>query len=132
MRYPAPRPATDTPDMTEPQAFSIRTASDGDAFVVAPTGEIDLSTAPELGSSLEAAPPATRHVVVDLTEVSFIDSSGINVLLTGQRRLAEGGVGFRVVAPAGPVRRVFELTRLVDALGVVDSIGDALAESARG
>jgi anti-anti-sigma factor len=118
--------------VTEPQEFSIRTAIDGDAFVVAPTGEIDLSTAPELGGALEATPPASRHVVVDLTEVSFIDSSGINVLLTGQRRLAESGAGFRVVAPPGPVRRVFELTQLVDALGVVDSIGDALAESAQG
>jgi anti-sigma B factor antagonist len=113
--------------MTEPQEFSIRTASRGDAFVVTPTGEIDLSTAPELGSSLQAAPPAARHVVVDLSEVSFIDSSGINVLLTGRRRLAEGGAGLSVVVPPGPVRRVFELTQLVDALGVVDSIADALA-----
>jgi anti-sigma B factor antagonist len=118
--------------MTEPQDFSIRTASEGDAFVVAPTGEIDLATAPELAGSLEAAPPGVRHVVVDLTDVSFIDSSGINVLLTAERRLAEGGAGFRVVAPPGPVRRVFELTQLVDSLGVVDSIGDALAESAQG
>jgi anti-anti-sigma factor len=115
--------------MNEPQEFSIRTASEGDAYVVAASGEVDLSTASELGHALEAAPAGSRHVVVDLTEVAFLDSSGINVLLTGQRTLAEAGVGFRVVAPAGPVRRIFELTQLVDALGVVDSVVDALAES---
>ncbi len=115
--------------MTDPDVFSIQTSTDGDALVVAVTGEVDLSTASEVSKALELVSEQTSRVVVDLSAVTFLDSSGINALLTGQRGLAENGIGLCVVAPGGPVRRVFELTQLMETLGVADSVGDALAAS---
>jgi anti-sigma B factor antagonist len=117
--------------MTDADAFSIQTSTDADAgvVVVAVAGEVDLLTAPELGKALQLVAEHTSQVVVDLTAVTFLDSSGINALLTGQRGLAARGTGFRVVAPEGPVRRIFEVTQLVETLGVVDSV-DATAPPA--
>jgi anti-sigma B factor antagonist len=106
----------------------IRTAQVADAVVVRVAGEIDLASAPELGRALEASFGDARCVVVDLSGVSFLDSSVLNVLVRGQADLAEQGIEFRVVSPSDhAVRRVFEITRLNDVLGVVGSLDDALA-----
>jgi anti-sigma B factor antagonist len=67
-------------------------------------------------------------VVVDLTEVTFLDSSALNTLVHCQRKLAEREIGLRVVSPADRVvRRVFEITRLIGPLNVVESLDDARA-----
>ena len=69
-----------------------------------------------------------RRVVVDLTGVTFLDSSALNALVHGQRGLAAREIAFRVVSPADQVvRRVFEITQLAGPLSVVDSLDDALA-----
>ena len=65
---------------------------------------------------------------MNLARVSFIDSSGLNVLLRRRRALQERGIRMSVVRPADPiVRRVFEIARLGEALGLVDSLEAALA-----
>ncbi len=87
-----------------------------------------MATAPGLTQAIGATPDATERVVVDLSEVSFLDSSGLNALVRGQRGLAKREVGFRIVSPADQVvRRVFEITQLEAQLGVVETLADALA-----
>jgi anti-anti-sigma regulatory factor len=54
--------------------------------------------------------------------VQFIDSSGLHVLLGAQRRLARQGRALAIVCTPGPVLRVFELSRLLDTLDIVDSV----------
>jgi anti-anti-sigma factor len=106
----------------------IRTDRVADAVVIRVAGEIDLASAPELGRALEADPGDARYVVVDLSAVGFLDSSVLNVLVRGRGDAADRGIEFRVVSPADhAVRKVFEITRLNDVLGVVDSLDDALA-----
>ena len=82
-------------------AFSIEDrVVDGDTHVVAVTGEIDLFTAPEFKQRVSAPIDAGRtHVVVDLTETTFIDSSSLGVLIGAHRRLRrlEGVAGDRVL-----------------------------------
>ena len=71
------------------------------------------------------------RVVVNLSEVSFLDSSALNVLVHCRRRLDERNVVLRVVGPADRfVRRVFEITHLSESLGVVGSLEEALTKTA--
>jgi anti-sigma B factor antagonist len=117
------------PDLTVTDApVEIRTTRVADAVVVRVAGEVDLASAPELGRALEAGFEGVRCVVVDLSGIGFLDSSVLDVLVRGQADLAAQGIEFRVVSPSDrAVRRVFEITRLNDVLGVVGSLDDALA-----
>ena len=117
--------------MTDAEAFSIRTAAMGDVLVVTVRGELDLTTAPELARARDLVAGLPAHVVVDLDGVTFLDSSGLNVLMAWKRSLARAGAGLSVVVdPSGPVRRVLEISQLVEALGVVESVDEALAGGA--
>lgn len=96
-------------------------------MVIAVAGEIDMATAPELAEAMGAATDSARRVVVDLTHVTFLDSSALNALVHGQRLLAKRQIEFRVVSPADRiVRRAIEITQLEAQLGVVESLPDAL------
>jgi len=115
--------------MAEPnETFEITSSSAGRITVVAVTGEIDMTTAPDLLRALELVSDPSEGVVVDLRATTFLDSSGLNALLTGRRTLDERGIGLRVVVPEdNPVRRVFEITQLTESLSVVASLDEALA-----
>ncbi|MET0512813.1 MAG: STAS domain-containing protein [Thermoleophilaceae bacterium] len=82
-------------------------------------GEIDIFTAPRLISVLnQAVTDAVHSVIVDLSAVGFMDSTGLALLINAHRRLTRRQKGFAVVCPAGPLRRVFEITDMVDTLRV--------------
>jgi anti-anti-sigma factor len=108
--------------------FAILPSSAGSAAVLTVAGEVDMTTAPELLRSMELVSDQTERVVVDLSAVTFLDSSGLNALLSGRRALDGRGIGLRVVTPEdNPVRRVFEITQLTESLSVVASLSAALA-----
>ena len=95
-----------------------RTSRDG-VDVLFVEGEIDVASAPRLIAALnEAVAEAARSVIIDLTSVGFMDSTGLALLINAHRRLAIRRKGFAVVCPAGPLRRVFEITDMVDTLRV--------------
>jgi len=113
--------------MTVPP-FALRSSLNDDALIVEVVGEIDMATAPELSTAISAAAEGVERVVVDLTEVTFLDSSALNALVHSQRELADREIGLRLVSPSDRVvRRVFEITQLTGPLRVVDSLADALA-----
>lgn len=86
-------------------------------------GDLDIASASELENELgNYAPPAT--VVVDLTECSFIDTTGITVLLRGFKQL-DSRLRL-VVAPKGHVARVLKITRIADLVPINDSIAQSL------
>lgn len=86
-------------------------------------GELDILTAPRLSAELHTIVRKTRaDLVVDLRRAVFIDSAGLYVLLNVHRRLDRAGRKLTVVCDDGPVRRVIELARLTETLGVVSSI----------
>jgi anti-anti-sigma factor len=95
-----------------------RTSRDG-VDVLFVEGEIDVASAPRLIAALnDAVAEAARSVIIDLTSVGFMDSTGLALLINAHRRLAVRRKGFAVVCPAGPLRRVFEITDMVDTLRV--------------
>ncbi len=82
-------------------------------------GELDIATASRLISVLNSSvAEAIKAVVVDLTAVGFMDSTGLALLINANRRLMLRRKGFAVVCPPGPLRRVFEITDMVETLRV--------------
>jgi anti-sigma B factor antagonist len=82
-----------------------------DRAVIQVSGEIDLATCPQLRNVLaELVDRGVRHLVIDLEQVSFLDSSGIGVLMGTLRRVRELDGSLRLTAPSAQVRRVLELT----------------------
>jgi anti-sigma B factor antagonist len=95
-----------------------RTSRDG-VELLRVEGELDIATAARLISVLNSSvAEAIKSVVVDLTEVGFMDSTGLALLINAHRRLSLRRKGFAVVCPPGPLRRVFEITDMIDTLRV--------------
>ena len=90
-------------------------------------GEVDLAVVERIGTELEPVSDAPAPLVVDLSDVSYLDSAGVHLLfkLAGRREAAGGAT--RIVAPAGAVRRVLELTGVEATLGLDASVDDAVA-----
>lgn len=71
---------------------------------------------------------AQRALVVDLSDVCFMDSTGLALMLNAARRLTRRQLGFAVACgPAGPVRRAFDVAGLDDCFKITEGVGDALA-----
>src|SRR4051812_50225763 len=78
-------------------------------------GEVDIATAARLISVLNSSvAEAIKAVVVDLSRVGFMDSTGLALLINANRRLSVRRKGFAVVCPPGPLWRGFWITRTGD------------------
>jgi anti-sigma B factor antagonist len=110
----------------------VHTETEDGSPVVVVAGEIDMATAPMLGRELTAAVEAGEGaVVLDLTDVTFFDSSGLRTAVVAHRDLGEQGRRLAVVCdPAEHVRRTFVLAGLADVLDLHPSREAALAELA--
>lgn len=100
---------------------SVRVESMGAWTVVRVSGELDMATAPQLRQVLVGCiTDGRRHLVVDLADVAFVDSTGLGVLIGGLKR-ARSHDGDLVVAGLGErLRKVFEITDLDRVLASVD------------
>jgi anti-sigma B factor antagonist len=96
---------------------------DGGRALVRVAGEIDLSNADALEAELERHVASAQEVVVDLTEVQYLDSRGVWLLTRLARRLESRGTGLTLVAPPGTVAgEVLELTRMGEVVPVRESV----------
>ena len=96
--------------------FGVVAATGDDATTVLVTGDVDLATSPRLARCLEDHDGATR-LVVDLTGVRFLDSSGMAVLVRAARRARKAGRGLVLRPPEDPgVRRALDVAGLLAAL----------------
>jgi anti-sigma B factor antagonist len=97
--------------MTDGAAFE-RADRDGESILVV-RGEVDLATAGGFRHALQAlVETGSSPARVDLSAVTFMDSSGINALVTVRRAAEEAGVELVLVAPSTHARTVLELTGL--------------------
>jgi anti-anti-sigma factor len=104
--------------------LAVRTSRNDSASTIALSGELDLANAKTLARELERAESGGAHVVVlDMTELEFIDSTGIALLVSTHHRLNKGdGDCFRLVGSEGnAVRRVMEVTGLDSGLPFIQA-----------
>jgi anti-sigma B factor antagonist len=93
----------------------------GRRTVLAVSGEVDLATSPDLVAAIDAALNAgALELWIDLSETEFMDSSGMHALLDGHARVRELQRRLAVICPPGPVRRVFDISRVGEMLAVYD------------
>ena len=94
--------------------------------VVAVTGVVDMLTAPELEKAIaEAAESSPAAVVVDMTEVEFLASAGMGVLIAAQDELAPA-IRFAVIADGPATSRPLKLVGVTDVVDLYATLDEAL------
>jgi anti-sigma B factor antagonist len=104
-----------------PPIFAVdRDDLPGDSYIVRVTGELDAYTAPRLENELDTLVRAeAAHVIVDLSETPFVDSSGLGVILQAALRL--GSEAFALTGLGIESRRVFEITGADRLLTIIEA-----------
>jgi anti-sigma B factor antagonist len=100
--------------------FEVSEAREGDRIVLAVSGEIDMATADQLRDALLRAAESRIDVWVDLSEVEFMDSTGLNALVIAHRAMGDDGRRLYVICPDGPAHRALEVSGLHEVLHVSD------------
>lgn len=102
------------PDVSD--EFDVAVSLGSSTPTIAVTGELDLATCPRLAGSLDTVVDAgTGDVLVDLSRVTFLDSTALTVLVTYRQRLASAGRHLVVHQPSPVVVRVLTISGLLDA-----------------
>jgi anti-sigma B factor antagonist len=100
--------------------------------LVGPLGDIDLATAPDLVAEFEyALEHLSPHVLVDLSEVTFIDSSGLAALVRARLNAEGRGGSFALTGPDEAIQGLLKLTKL-DQFFEIRALPPALPEAAEG
>jgi anti-sigma B factor antagonist len=100
--------------------------SAGEACVVKLAGELDLYNAPQVREALtQACAGSPQRVIVDLSEVEFIDSTALGVLIEARTKL-ENRRAFLLASPGLETRRALEISGLDRHFGVHSSVSEAL------
>jgi anti-sigma B factor antagonist len=103
---------------------SIR--EEGGAVIAAFSGDVDLEHSPKTREVLLSCVAQGRKVLVDLSGVSYIDSSGVASLVEAFQRAKKAGVEFALVSVNAPARRVLELARLDKVFTIHETPAEAL------
>lgn len=99
-----------------------------DVTVIAATGDIDLDTGDTLRTALRHVAEVGGHVVVDLSRVHIIDSTGLGLLVRAHRDARERGVTLCLAAPSRFIRTVLHTMRLDGAFPIFESLDDAVGQ----
>ena len=100
------------------------------ASIVVFTGEIDLESSPAARETLLKCFEHSDNVIVDLSDVTYIDSSGVASLVEALQAAKKNGSQFALAAVSEPTRRVLELARLDKVFTLYDSVELALENQA--
>ena len=108
------------------KALTIRVRRDRGYGIVAVTGEIDIATVTRLRERLFELAASGRTLVVDLDQVSFIDSAGLAALVGAARRAAAHGASLQVVCARPRIRQLFRLMGLDSQVTLAHTLDGAL------
>jgi anti-sigma B factor antagonist len=109
--------------------FDIKSEQAGnDAYVIALSGEVDLYTAPEFKQQLlEIIGQGAKHIVVDFSGTTFIDSTTLGVLVGGVKRLRPAGGQLSLVCNDRNITKIFEITGLNKVFPIHETRDEALS-----
>jgi anti-sigma B factor antagonist len=113
-------------------SIDLKTEDAGDTLVFRLRGSLDLATAPTVRAALnDATDNDSHHIIVDLTQLEFLDSTGLGVLIGAHRRAAEHGGSLRLIVHDGSIARLLNITGLIAVFAVYHSLEDARADRGR-
>jgi anti-anti-sigma factor len=116
--------------MSEPQGFQagdlfdMAERQDGSTIVVALSGELDFGTVRQVQARLAELRDGGEPTVLDLDQLTFMDSTGIRLVLTACEDAQRGSWSFRVTRGSERVQRVLEAAQVIDRLPYADSAHD--------
>jgi anti-sigma B factor antagonist len=113
--------------MFDGESLDVRIEERAGASIVAPQGDVDLSSSPELRTALQSAlrtKPA--RLVIDLSLTPSMDSSAIATLIEAMRLSKSAGVPLRLAAIQPRVQSVLEIARLTTVFDIRESVDEAL------
>jgi anti-anti-sigma factor len=97
--------------MTEREAFAVTVEGTDDGARIVVQGDVDIATVPRLEHALKQSLSASpAHVMIDLSAVEFVDSSGLRFLLRASQSAEHSGWSLALVRPAGSATKAFQLT----------------------
>jgi anti-sigma B factor antagonist len=103
--------------------FDLETETQGNSALLRIRGDLDLQVVEQVTETLtriEADPP--ELLVIDLSRVAFMDSSGMGAIAAAHARAVETGRRFAVVRPPAGVRQAFDRTRLDEVITITDDL----------
>jgi len=134
------RPSSDGGRRTRPgrvpglEPFAVEVQRHDHVAIVQPRGELDVASVEMLRAALDGIEPA-RRLVLDLRGLSFMDSTGLHLLMALHQRAQRDGFQLTVVAPAAPLDRAIQLCGLDQVLPFAapdDAVDSEPAKSASG
>ncbi|MEO9171242.1 MAG: STAS domain-containing protein [Candidatus Baltobacteraceae bacterium] len=112
--------------------IDIKTENHGESLVFRLRGSLDLATSPLVRAALlEAAGEGKHQIVIDLTKLEFLDSTGLGALIGAHRRALEFGGDVRLAVGDGQIARLLNITGLIRVFPVFRTLEDALGNNAR-
>ncbi|GAA0576422.1 STAS domain-containing protein [Kribbella sandramycini] len=112
--------------MIDDDDLTIRTAEAADHLLLTVIGDLDLENAPAMTAALKDA-IGVRPVILDLTGVDFMDSSGLGVLVGAHKEAAAHGAALLLAAPGPRLQKIFKITKLHKVFAVYESVPAAVA-----
>ncbi|MEO7367665.1 MAG: STAS domain-containing protein [Gemmatimonadaceae bacterium] len=107
--------------------MQISTRTSNDIHIVAISGSMDSTTSPEAQKSLDAILAGAKKVVLDFSQLDYISSAGLRVLLGAAKKLRASGGTLRIFGLNQSVREVFEISGFSAILSVYPSEAEALS-----
>jgi anti-sigma B factor antagonist len=112
-------------------SIDVQSTPDGETRVFVLHGSLDISTSPTVRAALvEAADRGQHEIIVDLTHLEFLDSTGLGALIGAHKRARDHEGRVRLVVHEGQILRLLRITGLLSVFPVYMSIDAALADEA--
>jgi anti-anti-sigma factor len=118
-------------EVAGPESFAVEVQQRDAVAIVQPRGELDLVTVETLRAALDAI-TSTERLVLDLRGLSFIDSTGVQLLVALHQRAQRDGLQLTLMAPTAPVDSAIQLCGLAQELPFVAVVDAEPGESASG
>ena len=119
------RPREDNVDLT------LSTRVEGDRSVVVVGGEIDVYTAPKLREHIiDLVSNGSHHLIIDMENVDFLDSTGLGVLVGGLKRVRAHEGSLDLVCTQDRILKIFRITGLTKVFAIHATVYEALASTA--
>ena len=107
--------------------MDISSRAKGEVYILDISGEIDLYNAPEIKDIVNKLIEQKKYnVIINLKEVTYIDSSGIGALISSLSNLKKYQGGLKIINVFASVKKVFELTKLTSFFEIYDSEEEAV------